>query len=49
MDIRITSFVKEYHKKLDKNISRVKMQLLTLFDRTKRVYLKMAHLFIKHY
>lgn len=25
------------------------MQLLTLFDRTKRVYLKMAHLFIKHY
>jgi len=25
------------------------MQLLTLFDRNKHVYLKMAHLFIKHY
>ena len=49
MDTRITIFVKEYHKKLDKNISWVKMQLLTLFDRNKHVYLKMAHLFIKHY
>ena len=49
MDMCITSFVNEYHKKLNKNVSRVKMQLLTLFDRTKRVYLKTAHLFVKHY
>ena len=49
MDMRITSFVNEHHKKLDKNISRVKMQLLTQFVRTKRVYLKTAHIFVKHY
>jgi len=49
METPITSFVNEYHKKLDKNISRVKMQLSTLFDRIKRVYLKTVHLFVKHY
>jgi hypothetical protein len=47
--MRITSFVNEYHRKFDKNVSRVKTQLLTLFDRTKPDYLKTAHLFAKHY
>ena len=37
MDMRITSFVNEYDKKIGQKYIRVKMQLLTLFDRTKRV------------